>query len=324
MGISLKQLEIFQAVVVAGSITKASRRIGLSQPSISQQMAKLEGLLGAQLIVRNRTGLVNLTPAGEYWFKGSTDLLTRVDNMMLEHRQRFADTTVTLRIGVTPTLRTRFISAAARIAQQVPGFVKFEVVYGLSSLELVEMLRLHQINCAIVNSDAIEEDRGSFAVTELFEDHLALVVPSSVDRNELRDAMAGKIRPLPDPLGNYVTVDSNLSLKAQTEDWYRHKLPGAHSTFTAMTYPTAIDIVAEGLATCHCPITMLPNLPDEERDKLQFFPVDISRTMVIAMPKHLMSLSAYATIYRNLADFCQNEYSQEMRIDSLRPLPTLE
>ena len=36
MDITLKQLEIFQAVVIAGSITEASRRIGLSQPSHSQ------------------------------------------------------------------------------------------------------------------------------------------------------------------------------------------------------------------------------------------------------------------------------------------------
>ena len=46
MDITLKQLQIFRAVVIAGSITKASRRVGLSQPSISQQLAKLEERLG--------------------------------------------------------------------------------------------------------------------------------------------------------------------------------------------------------------------------------------------------------------------------------------
>ena len=50
MDITLKQLQIFQDVVVAGSITKASRRAGLSQPAISQQLGKLEEKLGAQLI----------------------------------------------------------------------------------------------------------------------------------------------------------------------------------------------------------------------------------------------------------------------------------
>ena len=64
MDITLKQLQIFRAVVIAGSITKASRRVGLSQPSISQQLAKLEERLGTQLINRNRTGTVNLTPSG--------------------------------------------------------------------------------------------------------------------------------------------------------------------------------------------------------------------------------------------------------------------
>ena len=67
MDITLKQLQIFRAVVVSGSITKASRRLVLSQPSISQQLAKLEERLGAQLILRNRTGTVSLTPAGAYW-----------------------------------------------------------------------------------------------------------------------------------------------------------------------------------------------------------------------------------------------------------------
>lgn len=55
MGITLKQLEILRWVVVTGSITKASHRIGLSQPSISQQLAKLQETLDVQLIVRNRT-----------------------------------------------------------------------------------------------------------------------------------------------------------------------------------------------------------------------------------------------------------------------------
>lgn len=57
MDITFRQLEIFRWVVVAGSITKASHRIGLSQPSISQQLAKLEEMLNVQLINRNRTGV---------------------------------------------------------------------------------------------------------------------------------------------------------------------------------------------------------------------------------------------------------------------------
>ena len=42
MNITFHQLEIFEAVVISGSLTKASRALQLSQPSISQQLYKLE------------------------------------------------------------------------------------------------------------------------------------------------------------------------------------------------------------------------------------------------------------------------------------------
>ena len=56
MNITFHQLEIFEAVVISGSLTKASRALQLSQPSISQQLYKLEENLGVQLIIRNREG----------------------------------------------------------------------------------------------------------------------------------------------------------------------------------------------------------------------------------------------------------------------------
>src|SRR3712207_6636252 len=130
MDIGLNQLRIFHAVVIAGSITKASRRIDLSQPSISQQLAKLEHKLETQLLRRNRTGEIQLTPAGEYWFKTADDILRRIDNAIAEHKGRFVENSITLRLGTLPTLRGRFTGEAARIALEEPGFVKFELVWG--------------------------------------------------------------------------------------------------------------------------------------------------------------------------------------------------
>ena len=84
MDFTFRQLEIFRAVVVSGSITKASHRIGLSQPTISQQLAKLEESLGVQLINRNRAGSVSLTPAGDYWYRAAQDLTERVQTIRLD------------------------------------------------------------------------------------------------------------------------------------------------------------------------------------------------------------------------------------------------
>ena len=325
MDITLKQLLIFQAVVVAGSITKASRRVGLSQPSISQQLAKLEEKLGAQLIQRNRTGMISLTPSGEYWFKQSEEMLRRLDQAVSEHEKRFVDNAVTLRMGVPPTLRGSFIATAAKIASEDPGFAKFELKFALTSAELVEQMRLHQLNCIIVNEEAIQEDRSSFAVTELFSEPVCWAVPKIVPLEEVSAAFAqgNRLQQLRGPLSRYVEIDTNVPLRPKSEEWYRHNLPAATPMFSTMTYAAALDIVAEGLATAHCPLSQLPSLPPSIRGKVNFFPLHgLSRTIVLAMPKHLMTLASYAGIYHKLVAFCRNEYDQDALSDELIDLPT--
>ena len=193
-------------------------------------MAKLEEKLDAQLIQRNRTGTIKLTPSGEYWFKSSGDLLGRLDTMLDEHRQRFLQNTVTWQMGVTPTLRGRFVAAAARIASRQPGFVKFEIKYAVTSNELVQQLRLHQLNCAIVSEDAIDDDRNSFAIAKLFDDQVAWLVPASVPLVDIKHALSQGAAADAEParLSYFVDIDGNVSLRTSSSDWFRHNLPGCH------------------------------------------------------------------------------------------------
>jgi DNA-binding transcriptional LysR family regulator len=324
MDITLKQLQIFQAVVVAGSITKASRRVGLSQPSISQQLGKLEEKLGAQLIQRNRTGIISLTPSGEYWFKLSEELLRRLDQAISEHERRFVNNAVTLRMGVPPTLRGPFIAAAARIASAPPGFAKFELRFALTSGELVEQLRLHQLNCAIVNEDAIADDRSSFAVSELFVEPVVWAVPKSISDAEILQALTPESPPraLGGALGHYVEIDTNVPLRSKSGEWYRHHLPAATPAFSTMTYAAAIDLVSAGLATTHCPLSLLPGLPDSVSRDVRYFMLDgLSRRIVLAMPKHLMSLSTYSSIFNKIVAYARDEYRQGNLLEQTEKLP---
>lgn len=324
MDITLKQLQIFRAVVIAGSITKASRRVGLSQPSISQQLAKLEERLGTQLINRNRTGTVSLTPSGEYWFKFSDDLLRKFDQAIDEHEKRYVDSRIFLRVGVSPTLRGRFLSAAARIASEETGFAKFEVTFAVTSGELVEQLRLHQLNCVIVNDESLEEDRNSFAIAPLFRDPMLLAVPASVPEAMVEKALQKGVKPLLlDPaLTRYVEIDANVPMRPVSDAWYRAHLPYATPAFSAMTYAAAIDIVSEGLATAHTPQSLLPSLPGSVRERLRVYTLpNMDRSIVLAMPKHLMTLPGYANFFRRLTDFCRNEYGQNVPAGDILALP---
>ena len=60
---NLRQLSCFVAVAEEGSFTRAAERIGIAQPSLSQQIRSLEAELGGRLLERLARGIV-LTPAG--------------------------------------------------------------------------------------------------------------------------------------------------------------------------------------------------------------------------------------------------------------------
>jgi DNA-binding transcriptional LysR family regulator len=325
--IKFRQLEIFHGVVIAGTITRASQRVGLSQPSISQQLAKLEEQLGAQLIERNRSGTVTLTPAGEFWFKHAEEMIRQMQDSLREHEQRFRHGSVVLRLGITPALRGAFVMAAAKIAMRESNFAKFEVIYDLNSHALFEQLRMHKINVAILAAEVMGPEAGNFAVGDLYTDSIALAVPASVSEDELRYAFspgaeAAKIRP---ELLRYVEIDNAVPTRGPSDDWYRMYLPAAMATFGAPSFNVAASFVAEGLATAHLPISTASYLPDSIRSGLRLYTINgMSRRIVLAMRKHLLTHGAYARIFRGIVDYCRTEFSDHIaELDAPPVVPTL-
>ena len=62
-GLELRHLRYFVAVADAGSFTHAAERIFIAQPTLSQQIRRLEQIVGTPLLHRRREGL-QLTTAG--------------------------------------------------------------------------------------------------------------------------------------------------------------------------------------------------------------------------------------------------------------------
>jgi DNA-binding transcriptional LysR family regulator len=65
MQLSIRALRYFVTTAEAGSVTRASRQLGVSQPSISAAIAQIEEDFRVQLFIRHHAKGLTLTPAGE-------------------------------------------------------------------------------------------------------------------------------------------------------------------------------------------------------------------------------------------------------------------
>lgn len=324
MDLTLKQMRILTAVVTAGSMTRASRIVGLSQPTISQQLAKMEKTLGVKLIIRHRDNDLVLSPAGDFWYRASRETLDRLDVFESRHAQTYARDNISIRFGATPSLRSRFLRAAARIVVEDPSFSSFEFVWAPNSTELLELLAAHSINCAVVSEHSVEPFRSILSVQPIFQDRIVWVVPESVSDAAIADALRLRedYQPGHEALCRIAGIGAVAPWESVSHNWYRSHMPCARQFFTCMTHQAAVDLVAEGLATCHAPLSLVPNLPRSVRNAIRFYDISgIERTAVLAMPKHLLTLKPYSDFRRRLMEFAAAEYSPEMPFHDLSELP---
>lgn len=81
MRYTLRQLEYFIAAGETSSITLASERISISQPSISTAISRLEQELGVQLFVRHHAQGLSLTPVGRKLLAEAKHLIEQAESL---------------------------------------------------------------------------------------------------------------------------------------------------------------------------------------------------------------------------------------------------
>lgn len=171
-GFDLWQLECFCAVARAGSFTKAAEHLGIAQPSLSEQIAKLEQGLGAALFERlNRR--IELTPLGEA-ILGKAQALLEDAAALPEHFERAREGVHgPLRLGAIPTILPYFLPPILKQFMDRCPEVDLHVREGTTS-ELVAQVLDGMIDVAILSLPA---EGAGLVMKELFRDPLFLAVP---------------------------------------------------------------------------------------------------------------------------------------------------
>lgn len=320
MKVTLKQLEILQAVVLAGNISKSSSLLGLAQPTISQQLAKMEENLGVVLVRRERTKNLELTLAGEFWFRTAKGVLQSIQEAEATHAYSFGQRKMDLRFGTTPTLRGHLLQEISEIAINLKRFSNVEFVWALTSDQVVEMMNNHLINFGVVSETSAEPFKSSLHIQKLFDDPIVWVVPRNIPDRVIEHTLKYKTKAVAayEAMDRYIDVHSGAPWQTVSINWFRSELPHSAPFFSCMTHQSAVDIVAGGKATCHVPVSLLPNLPTEVLNKIKCFRADIyCRKAVLVMPKHLMTLRPFSEMANQLSNFFSESYLSEVSLEEI-------
>ena len=168
----MHQLRYMVAVARTGNFSRAAEQCRVAQPSLSQQIMKLEEELGERLFDRMRRE-TKLTPAGEAFLRRAVRILEEVDAAKREATDARALLHGVVTIGVLPTIAPYLLP---KLLSAFTGkFPSVEIViHEDTTARLLKQLHAYEIDLALA-SQPIQDER--LEIRELFSEELLLALP---------------------------------------------------------------------------------------------------------------------------------------------------
>ena len=178
----IHQLRYFLAVVRTRNFSRAAEQCHVTQPSLSQQIKKLEDELGERLFARTKREVV-VTPAGELFSGHANRVLEEIE----QGREKVSEVRGQIRgritLGVLPTIAPYFLPV--RLQQFSKKYPDVEIlVHEDTTAQLTDMVLAKEIDLALLSLPVVRRGLESVA---LFQEDLLVAFP----RNH---PMAGKKR----------------------------------------------------------------------------------------------------------------------------------
>jgi DNA-binding transcriptional LysR family regulator len=179
------KLETFLTVARERSFSKASAKLGISQPAVTQQIKFIEKYLGCKVIERKKNG-IKLTNEGEELYK----IATRLEKEILSSEQdilKIINKEITFRLGASYTIGTYIIPGQClnTIGEAINNSVSLDIDL---SENIIQKLKDRKIDVGLIESPVFDND---LIYREWLEDELVVVsnvpIPKTLKTEELYD-----------------------------------------------------------------------------------------------------------------------------------------
>jgi DNA-binding transcriptional LysR family regulator len=315
--LTLHQLRIFWAVAHSETLTRAAKQLGLAQPSLSQQLGKLEANVGT-LLFHRRSNEMELTEAGNFLLPRVEHVLRNIAEIEDGLAQFSGGDRVTLRIaGINSVMRMLMPEAISQMQAQLPG-VDFDLQES-SPAEILDLLYSRRVNLGLLATSSVSEASVGFIQIPLLEDPYVLAVPQDLVLDGVTDP-ATELAP-----AQYAVLNRSIqfifgSQQAQrVAEWYDTYLPEHRIAARCRDFDTAIGLVRAGAGVCLAPgLTALQQ--NGRTDHMRLYRIEAPTRRIAAL---IPSQYRYAEPYKALLDILQAMALRHVNMDLLETPPFL-
>ena len=180
--LNYNHLNYFHVAATEGTVAAAAERLGVTQPTVSEQIKALERALNVALFQRTPSGL-RLTEAGKLAFEHTSVMFRAGERLVESLGQSNEEVPRTLRVGISSavarTTASDFVMPLLALERCMPS------IRSADSVELIRELRANELDLVICETEPSVAQRQGLEVTLIQRVHLVAV--SSPD-----------VKPLPD------------------------------------------------------------------------------------------------------------------------------
>jgi LysR family transcriptional regulator, hydrogen peroxide-inducible genes activator len=292
----MHQLRYFVAVARTGTFVRAASECRVAQPSLSQQIQKLESEVGDRLFERTRRRAI-LTPAGALFLPHALSILEIAEQGRQEIREMSGQVRGQVLLAALPTIAPYFLPEIIRLFREKHPGVEL-IIHEEATLQLLRGLEENEFDLALI-SDAAPNPR--IRVENLFSEELLLCLPAGHSLVRQRVVVAADLQQ-----EKFILMQEGHCLGAQAQRFCQTKGLRPEISCRSAQIATVLAMVQTGLG-----ISLIPEMARDHGPKggVVYRSLDGTpprRTLALAMSRRRKASRCVLELAKFIRDHRQN------------------